>query len=152
MREQMSSAEYHRAALSLAWRSATKAGLRKEIARWRDVHTRIEGFLANVEAERRYALHYEDLVTQPQQEIGHLCDFLGIDVESSMFDPQANTPKGLEWGLGDESIRERAGIDARSVDRWRDELSPSSLDSETHALMARLGIADESASLSPALQ
>jgi hypothetical protein len=65
--------------------------------------------------DRYMLLRFEDLVAEPETQIGRLCDFLGIPVEESMLD-QRVVSKGQNAGA--------AGFDKAAATRWRGALGP----------------------------
>jgi hypothetical protein len=107
---------------------------------WADVHQRLRRFLGTVGPDRVIRVHYEDLVRAPFLQLQGLCDFLGLEPEPAMLDPRSNAPRGLRWGLGDESILEHAGITTGPADAWRKELSEDLLSPRVHRLARSLGV------------
>jgi len=71
-------------------------------------------------AERYLEVHYETLVTEPEQQIRRICAFLGEQFTPELLD---HTQLAQEIGVGShEAVGE--SINAKSAGRWRRELSP----------------------------
>ena len=114
------------------------------------------------EAARRYAgrvleLRYEDLVTNPEQEVVTTCDFLELDYSPDMLAiEQTDRSKVVE----DQSAwftNVWAGITTAAVGKWRTELSPREVEAfesvagdELRALGYETGGAADSRALVPA--
>jgi len=65
--------------------------------------------------DRIYRLHYEDLVTEPQREIGRLLAFCGLEWEDACLHPEENASR-----IGTASVMQaRSPINAKSVGGWR---------------------------------
>lgn len=119
---------------------ANGTNLREQIQKWCSVHTRIEGFLETIPIERSVKVHYEQMVTNPKTEVDRISNAIGVSVEPAMFRPQENAPQVLEWDLGDQQVLQFSGIEARSVDIWRDQYSEELLDQNTCKVMERIGV------------
>jgi len=118
----------------------TAVEVRREVEHWVEVHHRIGRFLEGVEPNRWRRIHFEQLVRQPREEIAALSEWLGVSVEPPMLEPTSHLPENLQWGVGDEKVREHTGIDPAVADRWREAFSESVLATEALALMDRLGV------------
>ncbi|WJW74440.1 sulfotransferase [Thiohalobacter sp. IOR34] len=64
------------------------------------------------------ALRYEDLVQAPEQEIRRLCDFLDIDFQSQMLQPDGSEAALIETGQAHKELV-RQPISTARVERWR---------------------------------
>lgn len=91
--------------------------------------------------ERVLAVHYEDLVTEPEAEARRLCDFLGAPFVPEMIRVEAaamDRPEGeaaartTAWYTPEEATR---AIDADRLDLWRERLSEGEA-----GLVARLAL------------
>ena len=72
-------------------------------------------------ANNVYDLHYERLVTEPEQELRNLMAFLGLDLEPAQLDA---TVYGRDQRVAHDHHRNIAQpIEASSVERWKRELS-----------------------------
>lgn len=65
--------------------------------------------------DRYGLLRFEDVVSAPQETLGGLCSFLGLDLEPRMLE-QKVTSRGARVG--------EAGFDAGAADRWRSIITP----------------------------
>lgn len=94
-------ANYHPIVTSALWDAAIKAS---------------EGVAAD---SRVKMVHFEDLVTTPEQTVSGICDFLGLAYNTSMLAVAASlSPTGSK--PGQEGGK---GIDAGVAERWKNELS-----------------------------
>jgi hypothetical protein len=110
------------------------------VAYWVDAHEAIESALGRVAAERRCAVHYEQLVREPTVVLEGLCAALGLAFDAGMLEAVARPAGALAWGIGDEKIRQSGQVDASAAERWRERLDETVLDSRARHLMARLGV------------
>jgi hypothetical protein len=99
---------YNAVTTSLLWRSYMRALLNAK-----------EGAAAAATA----IVRYEDLVDDPEGETRRLCEHVGVDYRPAMIDvKRSNTSYDTAVAaLG------KAGIDTRSRDRWRTELTPTEI-------------------------
>lgn len=68
-------------------------------------------------------VRYEDLVDQPEREVRRVCGHVGVDYRPEMIDvKRSNTSYDTAV-----AALQKAGIDARSRDRWRTELTPTEI-------------------------
>lgn len=132
-----------RHALSQLRRAARRAlgtEARAELRRWCESNERVERFLAQQPAGRVLVLSYEALVRDPEPQIARLCDFLGVDPDPAMLEPEANLARGLRWGIGNPRTRERRGFEPGLADLWRGAIDPALLDRRAEALLERHGL------------
>ncbi|MEM8933112.1 MAG: amino acid adenylation domain-containing protein, partial [Acidobacteriota bacterium] len=111
---------------------------------WRVGHANVRDALAEIPAERRYRLRYEDLVRDPERATRGLCAFLGLDWTPAMVDPYGGDrmTDGVVAGgrmMGDPKFHRHRRIDPAVADRWRGAVDPASLAPETRALAETLG-------------
>jgi len=65
-----------------------------------------------------YLSRFEDIVTQPENYIKQLCDFLDIDFKKGMlYPPVVNSSY--------EKSNKNLGLDTKTISRWKDYLSPN---------------------------
>lgn len=90
--------------------------------------------LARKMGHRAMTLHYEDLVTDPEVVLRHVCEFLGLD-----FDPVLLTPANGEHHFLHSSVSaylKNSNI-LRADERWRHELTPEQtarIEQKTHGI------------------
>ncbi len=97
-------ANYHPVTISRLWNSAVRAA---------------DSFSDD---DRVYSLRFEDLLADPEGEVGRLCEFAGISFDKSMLDvPQIGSSSGLDRP-------ERRGINQDRASSWqRGGLSPTEI-------------------------
>jgi hypothetical protein len=66
-------------------------------------------------ADRYHLLKFEDLVTEPEEQIRAICERIQVDFQGRMLE-QAVVSKGFQVGA--------VGFDARAADRWRQHIGP----------------------------
>lgn len=66
-------------------------------------------------------IRYEDLVTQPKEMLGEICDHLGIAFEDSILTP---TYMGDLWGGNSTTSESFKGISAKNIDRYKKTIEP----------------------------
>jgi hypothetical protein len=63
-----------------------------------------------------YLSKFEDLVSEPEKSVRHLCQFLGIEFNEAMLNPPT---------IGSSYTREtNSGFDQQTLTRWQDYLKP----------------------------
>lgn len=62
-----------------------------------------------------YSLRFEDLVTDPENHIRRVCDFLGVDFQANML---------RQFVVSDGFQAWQDGFDAHAADRWREHIAP----------------------------
>ncbi len=77
---------------------------------------------------RRYAhrscylqSRFEDLVSDPRSQLERICAFLDLEPTQEMLHPPV---RNSSYGLADHTVREH-GVDARTLERWKELVSPS---------------------------
>jgi hypothetical protein len=91
------------------------------------LHMSIEWFLAaryhfkynERYPDNYYLLKFEDLIGDPEHQLGQLCSFLEIEFQNEMLGQ-----KVINTGFA--SRRGIAGFDKQAIDRWKDHISPLS--------------------------
>jgi hypothetical protein len=66
-------------------------------------------------ADRYHVLKFEDLVTEPEDQIRAVCERVQVEFQDRMLE-QAVVSKGFQVGV--------VGFDARAADRWRQHIGP----------------------------
>ncbi|HEY0607044.1 MAG TPA: amino acid adenylation domain-containing protein [Herpetosiphonaceae bacterium] len=115
---------------------------------WLISHQNILDFFAQIPAERRHTIWFEELVREPAQTMERLCTFLGVDLDPAMLQPYADSQQRMTDGphaasrmLGDVKFHEHQGIEAATSERWRDAYTEDFLGDLTWQLAERLGYA-----------
>ena len=76
-------------------------------------------------AGRYYLLRYEELTRSPEEQLGKLKDFLGIEWDTSLVSP---TRAGEQWrgnSMFSGAANQFQNISAAPVGRWKEKLSPT---------------------------
>ncbi len=113
---------------------------------WHTCHTNINTFLADIPAERKLAVRFEDLVANPEPEVRGLCSFLGLDFDEDMLDPYQEGYRRMTEGintesrmLGDVKFHGFKKIEAGVADAWKGGLKQDFLGASTWALAQGMG-------------
>ena len=73
----------------------------------------------NFQTHPNYRLvRYEDVVTNPEESIRDLCEFLDVPFIEQMLEPN-------QYGSSYGNKKERRGIATKSIGRWREKISPA---------------------------
>ena len=64
-----------------------------------------------------FLVRYEDLVIDPEREMRQICEFLEINFNDEMLNPN-------QYGSSFDSIGGRSGVDKSSLERWRSTIHP----------------------------
>ena len=98
----------------------------EEVAfRWVDMVDRIDRHLARyVQNENRLEVRYEDLLTNPETTLAQVCDFIGVEFDSSMLNYHAeNKARSLEPSRYSWKENTFKPIDRSTAEKWRTDLS-----------------------------
>ncbi|MDG4771972.1 non-ribosomal peptide synthetase [Solwaraspora sp. WMMD792] len=113
---------------------------------WLTANDNVTAALADVPADRRILIRYEDLVADPQEVLTRLAGFLGVPLEPAMLDPAVGADGRMTSGLhpqsrmhGDPTFDPDRGVDATAAERWRHAFDPATLSPATTALARALG-------------
>ncbi len=121
---------------------------RRELAEmiWMILHENILSFLEGIPQQRKYRLKFEDLVGNPRDTVGNLCQFLDIDLHKAMLNPHQNTQKRMTDGIhpesrmiGDMKFHQHKKIDSDAADLWKHHYQTDFLSDETWRIAATLG-------------
>ncbi|HVG19428.1 MAG TPA: sulfotransferase, partial [Blastocatellia bacterium] len=121
---------------------------RRELAEliWVVSSQNIVEFLKRIPPRRKRQVRFEDLVSQPADVMGGLCDFLGLDLHPGMLRPYEDKREKMTDGihaesrmLGDVKFHAHVGIDPRVGERWKDVVDEDSLGEPTRSLAESLG-------------
>ncbi|MDX1996621.1 MAG: amino acid adenylation domain-containing protein, partial [Thermoanaerobaculia bacterium] len=117
---------------------------------WLLAHRNVLRFLATVPAERRYTVHFEDLVRQPERTLRGITEFLGLEFEPAMATPYGDSAEQRSRRMtdgvvaesrmiGDVKFHQQRQVDARAADEWRAHYRHDFLSAPTWDLAAELG-------------
>ncbi|NER22533.1 MAG: alpha/beta fold hydrolase [Symploca sp. SIO1B1] len=110
---------------------------------WAKSNQNILDFLSQLEPEHQHQIHYEDLVTEPESVLSHLCDFLNIDFEPELLQPyQGDRMTGgvhqTSLSISDPNFLKHNNIDKSLADKWKTIQLPHQLKSETQRIASQL--------------
>ncbi|HEX8177814.1 MAG TPA: amino acid adenylation domain-containing protein [Pyrinomonadaceae bacterium] len=118
---------------------------------WTISQQNILEFLADVPAHRQHRVMFEELVSQPEQVLSELCEFLGIELHQDMLQPYTAKERRMADGihsvsrmLGDVKFHQHKRIDAGVAYNWRNYDGLEQLGETTLGLAAMLGYEVES--------
>ncbi|HSG41120.1 MAG TPA: thioesterase domain-containing protein, partial [Thermoanaerobaculia bacterium] len=121
---------------------------RRELAEalWGIAHRNILEFLADVPADRRRTVHFEELLRAPEATLREICDFLGLEYDPAMAEPYQKSSGRMTDGLyaesrmlGDVKFHEHGAVRAGVAERWRQAYTRDFLAGSTWSLASRLG-------------
>jgi len=123
-------------AVKLGWDSTFWSAAK----RWRCAEEEWETLKLHVHPSSRVELRFEDLVSNPEEELAKLCEFIGISYTSHLFDYTKNS----KYGYPDPSLAER----------WREKISSHDaalVESRAGELLDRGGYERTSSNFKPAI-
>jgi acyl-CoA synthetase (AMP-forming)/AMP-acid ligase II len=113
---------------------------------WLILHQNILAFLKGVPRHRQCRVRFEDLVGNPQGATKRLCEFLDVDFEPAMLEPQNNRRERMTDGvhpdsrmIGDMKFHQHSGIAAEVAETWRTAYQTDFLADDTWHLATALG-------------
>nr|MDJ0729888.1 amino acid adenylation domain-containing protein [Crocosphaera sp.] len=121
---------------------------RRELAElvWLISQQNILEFLQKVPQNRQYQVKFEDLVSQTQNTVEGICQFLGLDFHPDMLQPYKDTKQRMTDGIyaqsrmiGDVKFHQHQGINQKTIDSWKDDYTTDFLGDGTWQLAETLG-------------
>jgi len=117
---------------------------------WNISNHNILRFLEQVPAERHCQVRFEELVTQPEETLQALCNFLKIDYIDDMAHPYRNKEGRMTSGTrpekrmhGDQKfLVTHKSVDPTVADRWKQDMSADVLGNPAREMAAMLGYTD----------
>jgi len=82
------------------------------------------GAFARKHPGRCFVMHYEDLMTSPEEVMRSLCGFIGIDFQPAMISPDSEVS---HMALYSGSPYMKGSGELRLDERWRQEMSPGDI-------------------------
>jgi hypothetical protein len=83
-------------------------------------------FLQEVPANRQFQLKFEDLVNQPEDTVGNLCQFLRLELHPDMLEPYKEKAQRMTDGVnavsemsGDLKFHLHERIEPGAAERWK---------------------------------
>ncbi|HKH46579.1 MAG TPA: amino acid adenylation domain-containing protein [Thermoanaerobaculia bacterium] len=111
---------------------------------WTVSHRHILDFLAELPAERKHTVRFEDLVRDPEPVLAEICGFLGLELDPRMIDPYRGGARmtdgvhAVSRMLGDVKLSTYGKVDASVADRWK-QAGEAPLGGPARAVAAELG-------------
>lgn len=99
---------------------------------WTTMNANIADFLGQIESKRRYLIRYEDVVSNPEQEMQRLCAFLGVDYDPAVVKPydgerMTDGVHETSMSIGDPNFLKHDAIDPSLGDVWKRTQLPRKL-------------------------
>ena len=86
---------------------------------WVTCNGNVRALLEQVDPARHHTIRYEDLVSNPEQTMRRLCDFLEIPFDRSVIQPYDDKRERMITGIGDPNILQHDNVDAQLGEVWR---------------------------------
>jgi FkbH-like protein len=93
---------------------------------WSIDEQNIAEFLKDIPSDRQYKVRFEDLVSEPQQKLQEICQFLGLEFQPEMLQLYQEKNKRMTDGLradsrmlGDMKFHSHKTIDPQVAEKWR---------------------------------
>lgn len=121
---------------------------RRELAEleWTICHQNIVKFLQDIPKERQYMLKFEELVTNPQEEIDKICHFLNVEFDNNMLEPYKEKGKRMTDGIyengimiGDVKFHKFKRIESKVANTWRHKYKTDFLGKSTLEIAYKFG-------------
>jgi hypothetical protein len=114
---------------------------------WVNNHENILTFLEGVPDERQFQLRFEELVKRPEEILGDMCRFMGLEYHSEMAQPYHEKERRMVDGIAPESrmlgdqkfALKHQAIDPSVADRWMEEMTGDFLGPPAREVAERLG-------------
>lgn len=110
---------------------------------WYHTNRNIQRFLADIPADRKAMITYEQLVTDPRPAIERACVAMNVPFYEEMLDPyqgdrMRDGPPGAR-AVGDPNLAGRGRLQPELATSWLEGFDPASVSPETHTLARELG-------------
>lgn len=96
---------------------------------WIVSHQNILDFLTRVPSRRQHRVRFEDLVREPDEVVGGICRFIGLEYHPDMVEPYKDKERKMTDGihkesrmLGDIKFHQHSAIDPAAAESWRGHL------------------------------
>jgi hypothetical protein len=113
---------------------------------WLVSNQNILEFLSAIPQPRKFQLKFEDLVSNPQQQVDRLCHFMGIEFQTEMLEPYQEKEQRMTDGVesvsqmsGDLKFHLHQGIEANVAFRWKKYHTHDFLSESTWQIAERFG-------------
>ncbi len=121
---------------------------------WVILNENILKFLQRIPSERQSRLRFEDMVSEPENEMRTLCEKIGIDYDPGMINPQQEKKNRMTDGIhqssrmiGDPKFHQHKKIDPAIADQWKSAYSSDFLAEPSTSLAHLLGYDETVASV-----
>lgn len=113
---------------------------------WLISQRHILSFLETIPSDRQHFVQFEDLVTSPEETLGDLCQFLGLELHPDMLQPYGNRRQRMTDGIhdvsrmmGDIKFHNYKGIDPKTAVRWKERYRTDFLSEPTWDIAESFG-------------
>ncbi|HEY9878954.1 MAG TPA: type I polyketide synthase [Leptolyngbyaceae cyanobacterium] len=108
---------------------------------WDVSNRNIQTFLQDIDPQRQHVLRYEDLVTDPERAMRHLCTFLELPFDRAVLTPyegkrMTDGVRANSMAVDDPNFRQRRRIESNLAEAWREVDLPLALTHKTQDLAA----------------
>ncbi len=109
---------------------------------WNQSNQNVLDLSANINSNKYYQIRYEDLVTQPEQVMRGLCDFLEIEFNNALLQPyqgerQTSGIYNQSMSVGDPNFLTHQNIEPKLAENWQNINLPIQLSDFTRDLAAK---------------
>ncbi len=113
---------------------------------WTIGYQNILAFLQQIPEQRQYTVKFEELLSRPRQELGKICEFLGLEPVPTMLAAQSDRKTRMTDGLhpqsimvGDPGFHQFHDIEPSVAERWRADYRADFLGGPASELAHKLG-------------
>lgn len=108
-------------------RNCGELNFENAMRRWYDWESKTRQFLGANKNLKQISISYEDLVAHPRDTIKKTCGVLNVNFEETMLEYYLHDHDYPEWEAGSTDVKNKAGIDEKSIGRWTTEISKQDL-------------------------
>lgn len=115
---------------------------------WLISHQNINQFLGTIPQERKYALHFESVLANPEKEMRAICTFMGIPYENDMLEPykgdkMTSGARENSQMVGDFKFYLHNSINSGVATRWKKKHTIDFLSEPTWEIAKSFGYEEE---------
>jgi acyl transferase domain-containing protein/acyl-CoA synthetase (AMP-forming)/AMP-acid ligase II/pimeloyl-ACP methyl ester carboxylesterase len=111
---------------------------------WTNSNQNTFDFFANLDPNKHYLVRYEDLVSNPQQTMEGVCEFLNLPFDAAVLHPyegkrMTEGVRDKSMSVGDPNFNKHARIEAELANNWQNIQLPYQLNPLTQQLAQFIG-------------